>query len=213
MKYRLGLYSAVLLSVLGCASQPVSKIEQLAEKVVDSNASRYQIHLPSDYEASQAPYPLLVFLHGNGDKGSDMQIGSGANLLLQQAPQKGFVVAIPQLPFDHAQWSPEVVHTLIDDIETRYRIDPGKISLGGYSLGGFGSLGAAMAQPERFAALFSIAGGDPLHLSSWTLPGQESMPVDQAMMCRIADIPTWIFHGSRDLIVPVGAAVEVNMAS
>jgi predicted peptidase len=78
------------------------------------------------------------------------------------------------------------VNDLVDELLTKYRVDPDRVYLTGPSLGGFGAYAIASAYPERFAAVVPICGG--------------SNPKEVA---RMKSVPTWAFHGAKDFIVPV----------
>jgi len=76
---------------------------------------------------------------------------------------------------------------LLDDIVERYRIDEERVYVTGLSMGGFGTWALAGASPERFAAIAPICGG-----------GRRS----DARRIAQAKLPTWVFHGAKDRVVP-----------
>jgi predicted esterase len=147
---------------------------------------RYLSFLPTGYEAGTATYPLLLFLHGSGERGLDIEEvrkhGPHRYLLTHDNP---FIIIEPQC--DPGQWWHACsVIDLLDEICTKYRVDRERLYLTGLSMGGFGTWATAGEFPERFAAMVPICGrGDP----------------SEAL--RMKDLPIWAFHGAKDPVVPV----------
>lgn len=159
----------------------------------------YLIHLPKDYgaPADADKHPLIIFLHGSGeagDGGKDLHKveGNGLARMLKTETELPadfpFIVLIPQCPPDQP-WSPYELVALLDEIQSKYRVDPDRIYLTGLSLGGYGVWDTAIAFPDRFAAIAPVSGGG-----------------DPADVARIKNVPAWIFHGENDPTVPVGEA-------
>jgi predicted peptidase len=149
---------------------------------------RYLAWLPAGYaDEPWRRWPLLLFLHGAGERGDDLA------LLLKHGPPKmvaggmdlPFVLLAPQCPFED-DWSAETLGALLDEAELRYRIDPDRIYLTGLSRGGSGVVDLAIATPERFAALAPICASS-----------------NSSLARRIVHIPAWFFHGAKDPVVPV----------
>ncbi len=158
----------------------------------------YLLYLPTDYETAQAPWPLLLFLHGAGERGNDL------NQLKKHGPpkrvEKGdrslpFVVVSPQCP-KVGWWSSETqvdtLDALLESIVSDYRIDADRIYVTGLSMGGYGTWRLAAAYPDRFAAIAPICGG--------------GNPDDAE---HIAHLPTWVFHGAKDDVVPIKKSEEM----
>ena len=147
-------------------------------------AAGYALHLPSRYGADAIDWPLVVFLHGAGEKGNDPTMlreyrGIGRDKELQA------IVAAPQcLPA--SGWEPDSVVAFVEHVATTYRVDRSRIYLMGTSMGGYGTWHSAAAHPELFAAIVPICGGgDP----------------EQAAL--LANLPIWAFHGANDDVVPL----------
>ena len=137
------------------------------------------LYLPPAYSGSEAT-PLLVLLHGYGASGT---LQEAYFKLAPAVARHGFIYAVPDGTLDAAGqrfWNAteaccnfdnrDVDDTayligLIDEIESRYALDPGRIFLVGYSNGGFMALRLACQYPERFAAVVSIAGAQSLERS------------------------------------------------
>ncbi len=150
----------------------------------------YLIYHPADFGADDREWPLLVFLHGLGERGPDIEKVKmhGPPKLIAQGREFPFVVLSPQCP-ERDWWANEAptmaLEKLIDEIASDERIDEDRIYLTGLSMGGFGTWNLAVRDPERFAAIAPVCGaGDPSRAAS------------------IADLPTWAFHGAKDTVVP-----------
>ena len=148
----------------------------------------YLLYLPQNYQAGGAPWPLIVFLHGSGERGYNAeQIAStGLPRRLEDQSDFPFVVLSPQVPTD--QWWEDqlsVMPALIAQIESHYAIDVKREYLTGLSMGGFGAWALAVRYPQKFAAVVPIAGG-------WN---GSDLPRN---ICAVKDVPFWVFHGALD---------------
>ena len=158
----------------------------------------YLLYLPPGYEESDGPWPLLMFLHGMGERGDDLEQVKlhGPPELIAAGRDFPFIVVSPQCP-DTSYWPVEVeaLSALLDDICARLNVDERRIYLTGLSMGGFGTWAWAVREPGRFAALAPVCGrGDP----------------KKAHM--IKDVPCWVFHGAKDDTVHLTASEEMVAA-
>ena len=154
----------------------------------------YLLSLPNDYE-SKSNWPLLLFLHGAGERGNDLDRVKvhGPPKLIEKGEALPFIVVAPQCPKNRF-WEPVSLSALLDEIESKYNVDSDRIYVTGLSMGGFGTWTLAAHTPERFAAIAPICGGG----DKFTVP------------YRIRDhVPAWIFHGAKDRVVPVGRSEEM----
>jgi predicted peptidase len=153
-------------------------------------ASRYT---PSEYALGDVTWPLILFLHGAGERGEDLEIVKQQGLAerLAEGEDLPFIVVAPQcLP--EQNWQPESLGRLLDLVERSYRVDRDRIYVTGMSMGGRGTWSTAMAFPNRFAAIAPICGrGEP----------------DAAK--GIAHLPVWAFHGALDPLVPLNRSREM----
>jgi predicted peptidase len=199
-----------LAILAACLLEPVSAGDDkpIFEKKVHTDAKKnklpYRLLLPDNYDAKQT-YPLILFLHGSGERGTDndKQLVTGARDLATKKLRKNlpcFVVA-PQCsgkePLDY--WLPTVnsglVLGMLKDLEKRYSIDPKRIYLTGISDGGWGVWRLLALYPDKFAAAVPICGrGNPGDAPT------------------IAKTPVWIFHGAKDDIEPVKSSREMLTA-
>lgn len=155
-------------------------------KVTITVRLRYLLYLPPEYKPDGKPWPLLVFLHGMGETGNNLELVKrhGPPKLIAQGKHFPFIVLSPQTP--RPGWNPDAVVALIDAICEHYNVDRSRIYLTGLSMGGFGTWATAAAYPDRFAAIAPICGGG-----------------DPRWAERLKDIPIWVFHGAKDQVVPV----------
>jgi len=148
----------------------------------------YLLYLPPEYDAS-AKWPLVVFLHGAGDRGEDLEQVRRTTLPRMvehdNRRQWGFVLLSPHCPRDSC-WQPEQVVELIKHVSSRLSIDRDRVYLTGYSMGGYGTWATACHDPNRFAAIAPVSGGGD---------------VQQAE--RLKELPIWAFHGDKDNVVPI----------
>ena len=153
----------------------------------------YLLYLPPAYNGSEENWPLLLFLHGAGERGVDLEQVKvhGPPKMIAQGRDFPFVVISPQCPED-MWWSIDALHALLDEVVETHRIDKSRIYVTGLSMGGYGSWGLAYTYPETFAAVVPICGGGE----------PEKAPL-------MKEIPTWVFHGAKDEIVPLVRSQEM----
>jgi predicted peptidase len=147
---------------------------------------KYLLYLPKDYDA-QPSWPLVLFLHGAGERGDDLEMvkKAGPPKLIAEGQSFPGLVVSPQCPKDKS-WEPFELSALLDEIVEKYKVDQDRIYLTGLSMGGFGTWALAAYSPKRFAAIVPICGGG-----------------DPQTARRIAHIPAWVFHGAKDTTVPL----------
>jgi predicted peptidase len=152
----------------------------------------YLLYLPAGYDDEEKDWPLLVFLHGSGERGDDLDKVKihGPPKLIAEGKQFPFIVASPQAP--RRRWDPATLNAFLDDLVAKYRVDKDRIYLTGLSMGGAGTWALAGAYPDRFAAIAPICGGG-----------------DPADAPRLKEIPVWVFHGAKDEAVPVSRSAEM----
>jgi len=170
--------------------------EQAFTKTITKELSLgYLLYLPKGYGEREQKWPLMMFLHGAGERGSDLNkvkvhgppkiVGAGKDL--------PFIIVSPQCP--EGDWwtekSEELIN-LLDEIVDRYDVDAERVYLTGLSMGGYGTWELASRYPERFAAVVPICGGGK-RFFGW----------------RLKDVPVWAFHGAKDNVVPLRESEEM----
>ena len=167
-------------------------IGKIKTKSIAKYELSYALHRP---ENTRAKKPLIIFLHGSGERGTDIEKVKvhGPFKFLKINELDSYVLA-PQCP-ENEYWDSEVLYQLILKIQKENNIDSNRIYLTGLSIGGWGAWNLAFAHPEMFAALVPIAGF-----------------VDRVPMienCKIAAIPIRIFHGLVDDVVDVNYSITI----
>ncbi|MEO8017966.1 MAG: prolyl oligopeptidase family serine peptidase [Pseudomonadota bacterium] len=183
-------------AVYGCATrapwphaagQHAVRFERSVRETV---AGRMLLYLPRNFRSdSGKKYPLLVFLHGSGEIGVDIELikKHGPPQWLETRTDFPFIVASPQSPLPEVRgFDPHMLDAMLDELLERLPIDRDRVYLTGLSLGGIWSYGWAALRPERFAAIVPMSG-------RW----------DTEDACRLKDVPVWAFHGELDDAVPL----------
>lgn len=188
--------------------------ESIAEKFlsVTYKSMPYRLYVPENYDPSKY-YPLVLFLHGGGERGTDniKQITANDGAVIWAAPENqakhpSFVLAPQARPVPDGgfgitrdsnnninlsrvfEFSEDLgmAYEILQEVRNEYSIDSNRLYSTGLSQGGFGTYNLNMAYPDLFAAMVPIAsGGDPLkaHL--------------------LANKPLWAFHAVDDVVIPV----------
>ena len=147
----------------------------------------YMISLPEGY-SREKKYPLLVCLHGAGERGEDtsLVLVHGVAKYVSLGMKLDAIVVAPQCPKELV-WNLLTfeLKELIDYIASEYSVDMDKISLTGLSMGGFGTWEMGISFPGFFSALAPVCGGG----MSWRAS-------------LIGKTPVWAFHGDADTVVP-----------
>jgi predicted peptidase len=163
---------------------------QRPQPPVAAGGYTYQLHLPKGYLPNGTLWPLMIFLHGSGERGSDVARVKthGPPKIADRDPAFPFVLVSPLLPADE-DWDLAKLNAILAVSLKSLRIDPARIYLTGLSRGGHATWRWAAAEPWRFAAIAPVAGrGDP------------------SAACALTKIPVWAFHGDRDdVVTPEGS--------
>lgn len=161
------------------------KYVKTIEKQITFN---YVCYTPEDYDGSK-PYPLVVFLHGAGERGDDISLLYKHGFLkhVKEGKNYPFIIVAPQCPFEK-YWGnyTESLNVFLDSIIEEYNVDVDRIYLTGLSMGGTGTWHWLLASPERFAAGVPIC-GTGVYWNAY----------------KVRTLPLWVFHGNKDTIVPI----------
>jgi len=183
----------------------------------------YRILFPEAYDSSR-PYPLVLFLHGRGESGSDneKQLIHGAKLFVTDSIRKKYpaIVVFPQCPANN-YWSNVQAVTegskngkrvfyfipggeptramwgvmgLMENLQARFRINRQQVYVMGLSMGGMGTFELVRRMPGTFAAAIPICGG-----------------ANPATASKLTGTSWWVFHGEKDdVVLPVNSIQMVN---
>jgi len=183
------------------SQQAMASTVQVAGK---TTCLRYLLFLPPGYGAERARrWPLILFLHGKGERGDDLELlkRHGLPRVLEQRPDLPCIVASPQCPAN-SDWSElmDGLCRLLDELTARYAVDPDRCYLTGLSMGGRAAWQLAATCPQRFAAVVPICGN------------VSRVPGLLERLCALRDTPVWVFHGARDPIVPLAESEQAVRA-
>ena len=186
------LISALLVGVPGFVAQDVSPLpdSEIArfDEVLEKRASLdYLVTLPEGYEDGDREWPLLLFLHGAGERGNDLTkvaVHGPPKLIANGTRTFKAVVVSPQCP-EGSWWNYQPLTELVEHLEKTYRLDPDRLYVTGLSMGGYGTWDLAFRNPDKFAAIAPVCGGGVRF-------GPRAIP----------HLPVWAFHGGKDGVVP-----------
>lgn len=200
--------AAVLAS--GCATnkhvsdEPMQTPQRFEKKIAHTVRLDYLLHLPQGYHARGEPWPLMLFLHGAGERGSNVQnvAAHGPPKLVKAKRDLPFVLVSPQCPADRT-WRDDELLALLDAVIARHNIDTSRVYVTGLSMGGYASWSLGSKYPERFAAIAPICGGGeqvPLLLAS------------RQKKAVLRSLGVWAFHGAKDPAVPLEESQRMTNA-
>jgi predicted esterase len=170
---------------------------ELGRHIGENQDYHYLSYLPPDYDKdSTTHWPLLLFLHGSGERGSDLNAVKiwGPLAWIEKGHPQPMIVIEPQCP-EEEWWDPVRLARLLDKVAAEKRVDPKRIYVTGLSMGGYGTFEFAAEYPERVAAIAPLSGGE-----------------DPALASRLKSIPAWIFHGADDMTVPASESIDLAQA-
>lgn len=213
---RIRLTALALLSMIGrdALAQRVETGFLNRVATVAGHAYRYQVYVPAEY-ATRTDWPVILFLHGAGERGSDglLQTTVGLAPAIRRDPSRfPAIVVFPQVPTDSA-WSgapAEAALVALRQTMSEYRVDPDRVYLTGLSMGGRGSWYVAYRNPSLFAAVAPICGWVTVNTRFAATPvvPADSGALFPALARQLNRVPTWIFHGEMDRVVPVSGSRE-----
>jgi predicted peptidase len=217
--YRLLLFSMLIFCSPRLSAQDFTKFDK-GSYITTRDTLQYRILFPEAFDP-QKKYPVVIFLHGRGERGSDneKQLLNGGKLFLNEELRKKFpaIVIFPQCP-ESSYWSNVNITTdtagkrtfhfqkegkptksmsallgMIDNFLEKPYADHDQIYVGGLSMGGMGTYELLRRKPKTFAAAFAICGGDTL-----------------ANVNKYKNVPLWIFHGGKDDQVDPAYSIRIS---
>lgn len=177
---------AILGLALALPALALAKSRALRRSVTIRARLDYLAFLPKSYAAKGPGVPLIVFLHGSGERGADLEKVKtwGPPAIAEKNPDFPFMVVSPQLAEGEA-WHALALKGMLDQVLAHYNVDQRRVYLTGLSLGGYGAWDLASRYPHYFAAAAPICGGGIARTVG-----------------AMRAIPTWVFHGKLDDAVP-----------
>lgn len=213
----------ILLVLLLCNMATIAQSKDAYLKkifVSGSDTMPYRLLLPADYDPDKK-YPLILLLHGSGERGNDneAQLTHVWKLFLTDSIRKAFpaIVVFPQCSAN-SYWSNvqfvydsttkkrtfkfqsegapttamQLLLGLLQSLQNEYKLDKGRLYVGGLSMGGMGTFELVRRKPKMFAAAFPICGGGNTGTAK-----------------KLKGPAWWIFHGAKDEIVPHGLSAAM----
>jgi predicted peptidase len=154
-------------------------------KLTKNVALPYLLYKP---DTAKGKLPLVMFLHGAGERGNDLDLVKihGIPKLIEQEKEFPFIAVSPQCPKD-SWWTleHEALKALLETIVKTHPVNTRRIYLTGLSMGGYGTWYMGGLYPKTFAALAPVCGGGNL------------------IVGRQLTAPVWAFHGDKDEVVPL----------
>ncbi|AHM63624.1 hypothetical protein D770_26905 [Flammeovirgaceae bacterium 311] len=146
-------------------------------------------YLPVDYNSNSNNYPVLIFLHGLGEKGNGTtQLWEAIEHGPQREVEKGrdfpFIIVSPQTD---VWWSVDKVNSFVEWVKNKYRVNSDKVYMTGLSMGGISTFDYVNKYPNQLAAMVPIAGENKRLSNS----------------CNITQVKLWAFHGDADPTISV----------
>ncbi|MBS1682847.1 MAG: prolyl oligopeptidase family serine peptidase [Bacteroidetes bacterium] len=214
------VFTLILISTLSVLkAQDLNLYLKKEYKAEAGTTLPYRILYPENYDKTKK-YPLILFLHGAGERGNnnEKQLTHGKKLFLTDQARKNFpcIVIFPQCP-EESYWSSVNVDRtkvplgldfdytrsimpplkaaieLVKTITDKEGVDKKRIYVTGLSMGGMGTFEAVYRYPKLFAAALPICGGG------------DAKRYDK----RVKKIPFWVFHGGADKTVDVNCSREM----
>ena len=158
--------------------------KQFEREVTVKVTMKYLLFLPESYGKNDQAWPLMLFLHGARESGSDLNLVKkhGPPKIVETKKDFPFIVVSPQSA--RGGWDAAALNALLDDVISQHRVDKDRVYVTGLSMGGFGTWSLAAAHPEKFAAIAPICGGG-----------------NAGDAAKLKDLPIWVFHGAKDTVV------------
>jgi predicted peptidase len=151
---------------------------------------RYFLFLPQGHgsaEKKDQKWPLMLFLHGAGERGDNLDLVKkhGPPKIVDEKKDFPFITVSPQCPSGKS-WNPQQMAKLVDHVANTYSADPKRLYVTGLSMGGFGTWNLLAEYPGKFAAAIPICGGGNPETAE-----------------KMKGTPIWVFHGAKDTAVPI----------
>ena len=205
----------ILFSIL-FVSQTIVLCQEFSKElfVSDKDSLPYRLLLPKNFD-NDKKYPLIIFLHGVGERGNDneLQLVHGKDLFINMNKNNTFpsIVVFPQCS-KNSYWanvsrinnsfsflgdptenkSLKLVEGMINELQSNFKINSNQIYVGGLSMGGMGTFELVYRNPDMFAAAFAICGGANPKIGE-----------------KISKTNWRIYHGDKDFVVPVKLSIDM----
>lgn len=198
-KFKFLLFYLFIYAIVSCHHAIAQSIIRNQSVEITSKDIKFLVYLPKDYYNDDQNFPLLLFLHGLGEKGENIEVVKrhGPPKLIKNREWNSelpFIVISPQLPSKYNNWPKTLINNVLEEVIQRYKVNAKKVYLTGLSLGGIATWDYAVHYPHKLAAIVPVCGkGNP------------------SLACNLGNLPVWAFHGDQDKIVkPEGSIRMIN---
>lgn len=198
------LTSLCCVILLSAAS---SLFAQQTFKTTSQSVIGFLEYLPKDYASNSNKYPIVIFLHGLGERGANSTNPATLQTTISSVTRHGppkhvkngtqfpFILISPQLKNNYGSWPSWYVMEVLEYVKTYLRIDEKRIHITGLSLGGGGTWVTIQDNPKVFASAAPICGSNN--------------SLSKACIIAAENLPVWAFHGDKDTTVPLGRTVNM----
>lgn len=202
---KLLLITIAIIALIGIVSG--SAQAQNVFRTTTPSVIAYYESLPADYHQNSDKYPVVIFLHGIGERGPNTTNKDilddyiykvaklGPPMHVKNGTKFPFILISPQLKSNYGTWPSGYVMEVINHVKRQLRIDEKRIYLTGLSLGGGGVWVAAQDQAQVFAAIAPVCGG--------------YNSTSKAINLAKENLPVWGFHGDADDIVHMSKTINM----
>jgi predicted peptidase len=179
--------AAAAVPLFGCASPAPNHPRHQVERELTlpgGETVRYLLYMPAT-EERDAPLPMILFLHGAEERGDDLDLvrREGLPRLLDSLERFPFIVVSPQNRTKH--WNAAMLPPFLEEARRLHSADPDRVCATGLSTGAVAALKLAIARPDLLSSVVAVT--------------PDSVPKD---LCRLDDVPVWLFQNARDIRVP-----------
>ena len=206
------ILSAAAIAIAGALAMPSPgpQIQRHVLSLDDGSGLRYAIAIPDDYDGSEA-VPLVLALHFGWGEALPSNYGAVfMQVLIEPAFRElGAIIVAPNCPARN--WvdprSETAVMTLMDHVRAEYRVDPDRIVVTGFSLGGFGTWYFASRHSEIFSAAVPMASVPVIAAEPWPAPATPERYAGQGSVewpAGMVSLPMYVLHSRDDNLIPIG---------
>jgi predicted peptidase len=215
--------TAVLVLAVPATAPAADPAGRFVERSVRAGEAErtYKVYLPPGHDPKRR-WPVILFLHGAGERGTDgvqhTEVGLG-RVLREHADRFPAVIVFPQAP-PGGVWMGDLARfatTALDQSMAEFGGDPDRVYLAGLSMGAYGAWLLAFEEPQRYAAIISVAGGvvPPAGRRARLAQLPPTLQADDpygATAAKLKHVPSWLFHGADDPTVPASESRQLAAA-
>ncbi len=171
---------------------PRRQVEEKYKTIFSNAVGHYYAYRPEEYYyQTNEKFPLLIFVHGNGSKGTSLtDIFNGPPKLINQGVDYPFVTISPQI--STGDWNADLLNEILTHVKDSFRIDEKRIYMTGTSLGAIGIWNYAITYPDNLTAIVPISGDG-----------------NETQACKMRNIAVWAFHNEGDNTVKSSGSISM----